>query len=706
MGCTGDREKGPPEHTQKWDFITLSDFKGDSVWTNLAYGWLWFMALVSIAVYAVDTFTAVNLLAFNKWNSQVKPTIPFQYSKWIFAACILLSWILCIYGWIRAVQVLRRGGVAESYMDPLAVTLQSIRGQGWRRFLVFTELTKSKKGADYVAFFVYFAFNGALRVILAEGPRQAINAMTLYAVMTADLVIQGKTNSFSKFWANVEALAKKNDEQAAILFSMLFTLIIWVFSALCLICAAILYVVFLWHYIPQADGRLSVYCRRKIDRRLEKIVEHKLKAASDEEERQRQKAERKAELKRQKTGELPTKLAEPKFPPQLSRQPTLPQLEDSPDLKESESMPELRRADTSTSSVSTLPRYESRPPTRNESQRTFYSGRPGMPSRTTTQGSGWSTQSYESDAPLLSNAGYPGEAMPTMPSAAFSRQGSQASLGRPQPARTMTQSTQATQRSFTPVSRDGSMYGRPPPGGIGRAPPMRSNTGFSFDTEPQSAIGPLTPDGGGYGRQTPFRQNTTDSFQTAPLRQMTPAASVSRQTPAPTPAPMDRRPTYGSLHSQQSSFSRPVVRKPLEGSFNRPFSPASVQTQPPPSPGTYEMTAQPAFTPANEQQTGHGYVALNPSVHSASNTPAPQAQSQFGQPKRNMTAIGAPGAAGNYFGHVQSATPVPQRSATAPIDPRHTTGYGDILDVYGDSASPEEISPRTGAASANPYRGR
>ena len=59
---------------------------------------------------------------------------------------------------------MRKGGVAQSYLDPLAVRLQSIRvgshGRGWKRFLVFAELTKGKKGADYVALFSYFSFEG------------------------------------------------------------------------------------------------------------------------------------------------------------------------------------------------------------------------------------------------------------------------------------------------------------------------------------------------------------------------------------------------------------------------------------------------------------------------------------------------------------------------------------------------------------------
>jgi hypothetical protein len=56
---------------------------------------------------------------------------------------------------------MKRGNIAECYLDNLAVRWESIRmgsGHGWRRFLVFAELTKSKKGAEYIALFTYFSF--------------------------------------------------------------------------------------------------------------------------------------------------------------------------------------------------------------------------------------------------------------------------------------------------------------------------------------------------------------------------------------------------------------------------------------------------------------------------------------------------------------------------------------------------------------------
>lgn len=141
---------------------TLPDFHPRSSWTPISYAWLWFLAFIAVAVYAADTYTAVNLLAFDRWSSQIQPAIAFKYSKWIFAICIIISWALCAFEWVRAIRVIRRNGVAESYMNPLAVTLQSMRGKGWKRFLVFAELTKSKKGVDYVALFVYFQFKGKL----------------------------------------------------------------------------------------------------------------------------------------------------------------------------------------------------------------------------------------------------------------------------------------------------------------------------------------------------------------------------------------------------------------------------------------------------------------------------------------------------------------------------------------------------------------
>ena len=92
----------------------------------------------------------------------MEPAIPFNISRWIFAACIIASFVLLAYRWFHAIRAIRSGSITRSFLDPLAVRVQSIRfgqkGRGYRRFLVFAELTKDRKAAEYVALYAYFSF--------------------------------------------------------------------------------------------------------------------------------------------------------------------------------------------------------------------------------------------------------------------------------------------------------------------------------------------------------------------------------------------------------------------------------------------------------------------------------------------------------------------------------------------------------------------
>lgn len=186
---------------------------------------------------------------------------------------------------------------------------------------------------------------------------------------------------------------------------------------------------------------------------------------------------------------------------------------------------------------------------------------------------------------------------------------------------------------------------------------------------------------------------------------------------------MPRQPTFGSMHSQDQSFSRPAP-PPSAVNFNRPFSPPSAepdQSLPYPT-DSYEMTSHPHIThapappslyapsppPAAEKPPTSGFVAFNPALHSASSTPAP-APPQI--PPRSVTASPIAG-----FGSQSAALPpldVPQRSFTAPaaehlapspraLDPlplpfdnRATIGYSDIVDDYG-RADRGATPPRAG----------
>lgn len=125
-----------------------------------------------------------------------------------------------------------------------------------------------------------------MNTIFADGPRQVINAITLYSVMKADLLPGGEnatsdssSSGASQFFNNLKILAEDSTLQAVVLFGMLFTLIIWVLSVLKLISAVILYLIFLFHHIPEEDGSLKAYCRRKASTRLKQIVRHKVDKA-------------------------------------------------------------------------------------------------------------------------------------------------------------------------------------------------------------------------------------------------------------------------------------------------------------------------------------------------------------------------------------------------------------------------------------------
>ncbi|KAJ3481374.1 hypothetical protein NLG97_g7836 [Lecanicillium saksenae] len=324
--CCGNRKKQTREFAdQQWDYINLQDFKATGCGAPFAYGYLWFSLILSIAVYSIDSFTAVQLIAFNRWSSAIRPAISFDVSRWIFAICIILSFVNLGYEVIRAIRVMKRNNVAECYMDPLAVRWESIRvgkGQGWRRFLVFAALTKTW-----------------IRVLICSGPRQVINAFTLKSVYEAKLSTNAKSvdGAFLGFFDKVKILAQEDYRQAAILSGMAFTFVIWAFALIFLVLAVLFYVFFLFHWIPRADGGLTGYCERKINKALLKIVTKRVNKALAKNEARKMKAEAKAakmtgeKLQPERAATLPdiAAFADDKLPgmPMLSRTDTARQMD-------------------------------------------------------------------------------------------------------------------------------------------------------------------------------------------------------------------------------------------------------------------------------------------------------------------------------------------------------------------------------------------
>ncbi|KAK7409007.1 Potassium transporter [Neonectria punicea] len=566
MGCLSHRRKQTEETAdQRWEYINLKDFRAKGCGTVFAYIYLWIMLLISVAVYAVDSFTAVNLLAFNRWSGGIDPAISIDISKWIFSICIILSFLNLAYEGYRAFKVIRRGNVAECYLDSLAVRWESIRmgsGHGFRRFLVFAELTKSKKGAEYIALFTYFSFQSWIRVIICSGPRQVINAFTIKAVYESQLAISNEDvgGSIKGFFEKIKTLAEKDYRQALTLSGMCFTLVVWVFSALFLLTAVLFWVFFLWHWIPSADGGLSGYCGRKVTKTLMKIVTKTVNKALAREEANRLRAEFKTA---RKNGEKPP----------MERMATLPTLPNVGPLNNDKlpDMPMLGRNDT----MMTLPAYSSRPGTPRDAEMNKMEQRRPVPSRTGTMAS---NATYSSRAPLVSTAsemGYGRAPSPTpqvpnldlgnYPPPRSATASSQRNFGS-QPLRPMLSTSSMNRFTETPAPIHGESMPFPPPA---RAPSARPMDSFSQSGEsfgPSSATrGPAQRTYEAYnpeGRASPAPMDTPYwNDQQRPMNQ-----PVRSATGPPPP----RGPQY-----PQRNMTAPMPPRAPAGEYADPYSTTS-----------------------------------------------------------------------------------------------------------------------------------
>lgn len=532
------------------------------------------------------------------------------------------------------------------------------------------------------------SFLAWIRVIFCSGPRQVVNAMTLYSVLDDNLDPDATDagQSLLQFFKNIGLLAEKDHQQAVILSGMLFTLVIWTFAALSLLLAVLFYILFLWHYIPNADGGLSGYCERKVNQKLTKIVSAKVNKALEDEERKKLKEARKAAGKQGK-GEKPI----------LGRQATLPMLLDSDNGDKLPQMPMLGRNDT----MSTLPQYSSRPGTPSGQQPTLPGlelenlgqQRPYAPSRMGTKSS---FSSVTSNAPLISNAnemGYGGRASPAPSLPQLDSQN-----GFPFPQRSMTAST--------------------------------SNTSF-----PRPGAGP--PRG-----QTPlFRQQTQDGYYNASPSPFSDAQNARSQSPGP-----NRMDAYGRPIRGPTPRSAPapygVVEMPGSDNMGRnspapyPTSAAEMQGATPTLPfSSVEMpgsTPEPRIPDFAVEMAAPGSTPAPRFAELSSSSPgrSSPAPSQFNNSTggRNspilrmaMTASPAPMSAGGYQafqpgprsasagpngppqGQQQRPSPGPQyRNMTEPMQ-RVGTPNGGPPGRVGTPQGGPMAPPRTGSGTYDPY---
>lgn len=217
------------------------------------------MILIQVAMFVSDIYTAVVLLAFDRWSTSIKPFVPFRISRWLFGGCIILSVVLWIYDFIMAWRTMRTRNISLNYTTPIARNCYSIRDYSY--FCLFAKITKSKSKREYVALFVYFTFKGWIRFVFAESPRQVLNGLTIYSVFRVD----------NDFVGTVKKLADNSLTEAVVLSFMAFSCLVWVISLVQFL-AALFVVCPLMAYITPKYSGIEEYCCVRVNKRISELV--------------------------------------------------------------------------------------------------------------------------------------------------------------------------------------------------------------------------------------------------------------------------------------------------------------------------------------------------------------------------------------------------------------------------------------------------
>ncbi|KAF9921989.1 hypothetical protein FBU30_007931 [Linnemannia zychae] len=267
----------------KFDFINVDDFIDSSCWRQFTYSLVFAAIIRGILVYCSDIFTAANLLANSNENSFVPPQgvqlqvfgkLPYEVYKWLFSGCILLGFALLGWEIRRARAIIISRDISHAFTSLIASRYYTVRS--YPHYCFFAQINNSKKLVDDVAFFCFFTFRNWKRLILADAPRQIINATILYQTFHKHL-----DSSFFD-WDHIVGQGNNFIYKKISLGAMMFTVFMFALSLIMLISAAIMYIPLVSHI----RGNLKEFCCHKIDKRIGELIKKKSRTrAADEAEK-------------------------------------------------------------------------------------------------------------------------------------------------------------------------------------------------------------------------------------------------------------------------------------------------------------------------------------------------------------------------------------------------------------------------------------
>jgi len=261
-----------PDH--KFDFIDTREFTDNGFGMRMKYLWVYIIVLKSFLVYVSDIFSAVTMLSTTSWSNQIFNDcpqldgcvfIPFNVGKWLFVGCIIFSFLLLAYEARKAKKIIASRDISYAFTNEMANHYYSLRS--YDHFCFFDHISNSTKTSDDFAFFVFFVFKSWKRVLLADGPRQTINALTLYAIYLARKGRPGEWYDVPKYFSG------NTLSTSALTVTTFFTVVVFAGSLLLLIVAGIAYVPLLCYI----RGNLKEYCCHKVDKRISAVIKRRQK---------------------------------------------------------------------------------------------------------------------------------------------------------------------------------------------------------------------------------------------------------------------------------------------------------------------------------------------------------------------------------------------------------------------------------------------
>lgn len=308
-----------PDH--KFDFVDTREFTDNGFSMRMKYLWVYILVLKSFLVYVSDIFTAVTMLSTKSWANQIFQNckelsgcvaIPFTVGQWLFVGCIIFSFLLLAYEARKSKKIIASRDISYAFTNVMANNYYSLRS--YDHFCFFDHIQQSTKKSDDFAFFIFFTFKSWKRLFFADGPRQVINALTLFAIYLARKDDRTPWYDVKKYFAGNNLIT------TALTISTLFTVLIFAGSLLLLIIAAIGYIPLLCYI----KGNLKEYCCHKVDKRISEIIRRRNKERT---------AKAIAQAKKEAMGDFShLKNKKGQFIQQPLPQPTLPNISIDDDL--------------------------------------------------------------------------------------------------------------------------------------------------------------------------------------------------------------------------------------------------------------------------------------------------------------------------------------------------------------------------------------